>query len=88
MTVTKHRPTNSLGNARTWACYYYTVGCIQSGAEFRLESVLRSQDDLYYLEQAAKVQVLAMSTGAPLALVDEDVCKSVKTFGSIFAQQG
>lgn len=35
-------------------------------------------DDLYYLEQAAKVQVLAMSTGAPLALVDEDVCKSVK----------
>lgn len=46
----------------------------------------RSQDDLYYLEQAAKVQVLAMSTGAPLALVDEDVCKSVKTFGSIVAQ--
>lgn len=30
-------------------------------------------DDLYYLERAAQAQVVAMSTGAPLALVPEDM---------------
>ena len=37
-----------------------------------------AKDDLYYLEQAARVQVLAMSTHLPLALVDEEVCKVTK----------
>ena len=37
-----------------------------------------AKDDMYYLEQAAKVQVLAMSTNIPLALVDEETCKATK----------
>ena len=40
--------------------------------------LLRTEDDLYYLEQAAKVQVLAMSTGVPLELVDEKTSKITK----------
>jgi len=42
------------------------------------KTVAEAFDDLYYLEQAARVQVLAMSTHLPLALVDEEVCKVTK----------
>jgi len=36
-------------------------------------SVAEAFDDLYYLERAAEVQILAMSTGSPLSIVREDV---------------
>lgn len=42
-----------------------------------------SKDDMYYLEQAAKVQVLAMSTNIPLALVDEETCKATKPLDTL-----
>ena len=48
---------------------------LQLWIQFELSS---AKDDLYYLEQAARVQVLAMSTHLPLALVDEEVCKVTK----------
>lgn len=38
-------------------------------------SVAQAFDDLYYLERAAKQQVLAQSTGLPLKLIPEDVVK-------------
>lgn len=37
------------------------------------ETVAEALDDLYYLERAAQAQVVAMSTGRPLALVPDDV---------------
>lgn len=37
------------------------------------ESIARAFDDLYYLERACQVQVLAMSTGRPLKLVGDNV---------------
>jgi ribulose-5-phosphate 4-epimerase/fuculose-1-phosphate aldolase len=36
-------------------------------------SVAEAFDDLYYLERAAKVQILALSTGLAPALIPEDV---------------
>jgi ribulose-5-phosphate 4-epimerase/fuculose-1-phosphate aldolase len=39
------------------------------------ETVAKAFDDLYYLERAAEVQVLALSTGRPLALVPDDVAR-------------
>ena len=39
------------------------------------ESVAQALDELYYLEKAAKVQVLALSTGRPLALIPEAVAR-------------
>lgn len=37
------------------------------------ESVAEAFDDLYYLERAAQVQILAMSTGKELKIIPEDV---------------
>lgn len=37
------------------------------------DSVAEAFDDLYYLERAAEVQILAMSTGSPLRIVPKDV---------------
>ena len=37
------------------------------------DSVAEAFDDLYYLERAAEVQILAMSTGKPLRIVPKDV---------------
>jgi ribulose-5-phosphate 4-epimerase/fuculose-1-phosphate aldolase len=37
------------------------------------ETVAEAFDELYYLEKAAQLQVLALSTGRPLALVADDV---------------
>jgi ribulose-5-phosphate 4-epimerase/fuculose-1-phosphate aldolase len=37
------------------------------------ETVAEAFDELFYLEKAAQVQLLALSTGRPLALVPEDV---------------
>ena len=39
-------------------------------------SVARAFDDLYYLERACQVQVLAMSTGRPLRIVPDDVVQA------------
>ena len=36
-------------------------------------TVAHALDELYYLEKAAKLQVLALSTGKPLALIPEPV---------------
>ena len=38
-------------------------------------TVAQAFDDLYYLERAAKQQVLAQSTGLPIKLIPEDVVK-------------
>jgi ribulose-5-phosphate 4-epimerase/fuculose-1-phosphate aldolase len=35
------------------------------------DSVARAFNDLYYLERACKVQILAQSTGKPLKLIDD-----------------
>jgi ribulose-5-phosphate 4-epimerase/fuculose-1-phosphate aldolase len=43
-------------------------------------SVAEAFDDLYFLERACQVQVLAMSTGRPLKRVTDEVAKS--TFGN------
>ena len=45
-------------------------GVIVSGA-----SVAEAFDDLYYLERAAEVQILAMSTGSPLSIIGDDVAR-------------
>ena len=39
-------------------------------------SVARAFDDLYYLERACQVQVLAMSTGRPLRIVPDEVVRA------------
>lgn len=39
-------------------------------------TVARAFDDLYYLERACQVQVLAMSTGRPLRIVPDDVVRA------------
>ncbi len=39
------------------------------------QSVAQALDELYYLEKAAKVQVLALSTGRPLALIPDAVAR-------------
>jgi ribulose-5-phosphate 4-epimerase/fuculose-1-phosphate aldolase len=38
-------------------------------------SIARAFDDLYYLERAAKIQVLAMSTGKPLGRVGDNLAR-------------
>lgn len=42
------------------------------------QSIASAFDDLYYLERAAEVQVLAMSTGAGIALIDDETAAQVK----------
>ena len=39
------------------------------------ETVARAFDDFYYLERAAQVQILAMSTGRPLAIMSEEMAR-------------
>jgi ribulose-5-phosphate 4-epimerase/fuculose-1-phosphate aldolase len=50
-------------------------------------SVAEAFDELYYLERAAELQVLAMSTGRPLALIDNETaslaCKQWLEYPSI-----
>jgi len=41
-------------------------------------SVAEAFDDLYYLERAAHTQILAMSTGQPLAIMRDEVAKGTK----------
>jgi ribulose-5-phosphate 4-epimerase/fuculose-1-phosphate aldolase len=43
-------------------------------------TVAEAFDDLYFLERACQVQILAMSTGRPLRTVKDDVAKA--TFGN------
>lgn len=38
-------------------------------------SVARAYDEIYYLERTAAAQILAMSTGRPLKLIPEEICK-------------
>ena len=40
-------------------------------------SVAQAFDDLYFLERAAQTQILAMSTGHPLALLDDELVRQV-----------
>ena len=40
------------------------------------QSVSHAFDDLYYLERAARNQVLAMSTGQPLRIIPEEICEA------------
>ncbi len=40
------------------------------------KDVASAFDDLYYLERACMVQVLAQSTGAPLKHIPEDICQA------------
>ena len=35
-------------------------------------------DDLYYLERAAMMQILAMSTGRPLKIIPDEICRTVR----------
>ena len=39
------------------------------------KSVAEAMEHLYYLERAAEVQIKAMSTGLPLRIVGDEVCK-------------
>jgi len=41
-------------------------------------SVAEAFDDLYYLERAAEVQILAMSTGSPLSIIGDDVARQFR----------
>jgi len=41
-------------------------------------SIAEAFDDLYYLERAAKLQILALSTGRELSLVDEQTAAAVR----------
>ncbi len=51
------------------------------------EDTAQAFDDLYYLERAARIQVLAMKTGRPLRLIPDDVCRmAYEQFGSESAQ--
>ena len=51
------------------------------------EDTAQAFDDLYYLERAAMIQVLAMNTGRPLRLIPDDVCRmAYEQFGSESAQ--
>ena len=43
------------------------------------ETVAEAFDYLYYLEKAAQITVKAMSTGQPLQLIPEDVCRHFHT---------
>ena len=43
------------------------------------ETVAEAFDYLYYLEKAAEITVKAMSTGRPLQLIPDDVCKMFHT---------
>ncbi|NJD07503.1 MAG: aldolase [Methylococcaceae bacterium] len=40
-------------------------------------SVAQAYDDLYFVERAAKTQLLAMSTGQPLAVLDHELVRQV-----------
>ncbi len=44
------------------------------------ESIADAFDDLYYLERACEVQVLAMSTGRPLMLIPEEKAAKLRDF--------
>jgi ribulose-5-phosphate 4-epimerase/fuculose-1-phosphate aldolase len=51
------------------------------------EDVAQAFDDLYYLERAAMIQVLAMNTGRSLRMIPDDVCRmAYEQFGAESAQ--
>jgi ribulose-5-phosphate 4-epimerase/fuculose-1-phosphate aldolase len=51
------------------------------------EDTSQAFDDLYYLERAAMIQVLAMNTGRPLRIIPDEVCRmAYEQFGSESAQ--
>ena len=54
-------------------------------------TVAQAFDELYYLEKAAKVQVLALSTGCPLALIPDPVaalaCAQWNDYPTRFSEQ-
>lgn len=44
------------------------------------QTVAEAFDDLYYLERACEVQVLAMATGRPLRLIPEEKLAALRDF--------
>lgn len=63
------RICSSLGNKRVLLMANHGVTVVG-------RSVAEAFDDLYYLEQACRLQVVAMSTGKPLRLMPEDVVRT------------
>lgn len=62
------RMAEALGSARIM--FLANHGVIALGAD-----LAQAFDDLYYVERAAEMQVLALSTGRPLRLVTDDVAR-------------
>jgi ribulose-5-phosphate 4-epimerase/fuculose-1-phosphate aldolase len=62
------RMAAALGSARIM--FLANHGVIALGAD-----LAQAFDDLYYVERAAEMQVLALSTGRPLRLVTDDVAR-------------
>ena len=48
------------------------------GVVVTAENLAIAFDDLYYLERAAMIQVLAMSTGQPLKIIPDEICRTVR----------
>ncbi|MBL6456031.1 aldolase [Belnapia sp. T6] len=46
------------------------------------ETIADAFDDLYYLERACEVQVLAMSTGRPLAIIPDELAAKLASFST------
>ncbi len=60
--------SNSKGNSHIDCMFLANHGVVCSGP-----SIAHAFDDLYYLERAARQQVLAQSTGQPLKLIPDDI---------------
>lgn len=48
------------------------------GVVVTAENLALAFDDLYYLERTAMNQVFAMSTGRPLKIIPDDICRAVR----------
>lgn len=48
------------------------------GVVVTAENLALAFDDLYYLERAAMIQVLAMSTGQPLKIIPDELCRTAR----------
>jgi ribulose-5-phosphate 4-epimerase/fuculose-1-phosphate aldolase len=48
------------------------------GVVVTAENLALAFDDLYYLERAAMSQILAMSTGRPLKIIPDEICRTVQ----------
>ncbi|MCK6454888.1 MAG: aldolase [Alphaproteobacteria bacterium] len=69
------RMTRQLGDKRV--LFLGNHGVIVTG-----DTIMDAFDDLYYLERACQVQVLAMSTGRELSLIPENLAPALRDFGT------